>query len=186
MKRLNRCLPLLAVLPALACTVLMRDPDYYHYDVMKALEPREEALKVCYDQVLESDDRAAGTVFAVFTVEKKTGSIKQVEVLGDKTTAPPALVQCATAQLAGLTIEAPDAQDAVAEYQWDFILNIDEDALVEEEVVAPPQDVPPEGPPSGGTTDAAQPGAQDPPAEADDEDEVEPDTEAEVTFEIGE
>lgn len=194
MKRLNLCLPVLALLPSLACTVLMRDPDYYHYDVMKALEPRQEGLKVCYDKVLENDDRAAGTVVAAFTVEKKTGTIKDVSIVPAKTTAPPALAQCATAQLEGVTIEAPDAQDAEAEYQWDFILNLDEDALVEQELVSPPEpgaahegaevpkDESTQRPPAADTADADDQAAAQP--ETSEAPEAEP--EAEVTFEIGE
>lgn len=194
MKRLIRCIPLLAIVPSLACTVLMRDPDYYHYDVMKALEPREEALKVCYDTALETDDRAAGTVVAAFTVEKKTGVIKNVEVVGDKTTAPALLAQCATAQLEGLKIEQPDSQDGAAEYQWDFVLNIDEQELAP---ATAPEPAPAGAEPSKPAVETpAEPGASESaetdtaPSEPSSESEPgapeEPEPEAEVTFEIGE
>lgn len=199
MRRFIRCIPLLAVVPSLACTVLMRDPDYYHYDVMKALEPREEALKVCYDKALETDDRAAGTVVAAFTVEKKTGVIKDVAVVGDKTTAPTMLAECATAQLEGLTIEAPDAQDGAAEYQWDFVLNIDEEELAADDAAASqpqPEDKPAveddagAGASAPAETPAGEPATPSEPAtpgsKSDTAGDEEPEPEAEVTFEIGE
>ena len=78
---------LLGLVGSLGCSFLARGPDQYRDDTRAVLQERNADIKACYDTALATNESAAGNVTVNFTVEKKTGVIKDVQ-LADSSSAP--------------------------------------------------------------------------------------------------
>ena len=111
---------LLAASTTLACQFNARSAEDYEKETKALLKTKKGELKSCYDEVLKSDSKASGVVAVNFTVEAKTGAIKDVVVDKDATTAPEALGQCVVNAMAGLTLDPPDARTGKASYAYTF------------------------------------------------------------------
>ena len=107
-------------LATVGCTFIARGPDQYRDDTRALLETRTGSIKACYDKALEKDPGASGTVTVHFKVEKKTGTISEVEVDEDATTAPSSLASCVAQAIDGLQLTPEDRRDGIATFSWQF------------------------------------------------------------------
>jgi len=114
---------LAAVAVSTGCSFMMRDPESYQKDTEALLETRSGAIKACYVETLKTDGTAQGRVTVRFKVEKETGNIVDVQVDPAGTTAPETLTQCVTTALGGLVLQPPDAQDGMATFSYEFVIN---------------------------------------------------------------
>lgn len=105
---------------ALGCQFYARSPEEYSAETSKLLGTKSEELKSCYDEVLEKDGEAKGTVAVNFTVEAKSGSLKDIVIDKEKTTAPEALQTCLTNVMQGLKLSPPDQREGKASWSYDF------------------------------------------------------------------
>jgi len=113
-----RHLMLLALMSG--CSFVARAPDGYRDDTKTLLDTRHGALKECYDEVLKSDAKAAGTVAVRFRVLKETGAVTEPAVDPARTTAPEALSQCVLRSLDGLVLDPADRREGQATFVWEF------------------------------------------------------------------
>lgn len=104
----------------LGCSGIARGPDQYRDDTRALLETQNAQIKSCYDNALEQNPAQSGTVTVNFTVEKKTGVIKEVTVDPEQTTAPDSLQQCIVAALDGLKLTPEDRKAGEATFSWVF------------------------------------------------------------------
>ncbi len=105
---------------AVGCSVTARDPNMYAQDTQKVLESRNAAIKTCYDQILKTDSKVAGTVTVKFTVKTETGDLSDIKVDAAGTTAPEALSQCVVTSIQGLKLAPPDDKEGLATFTWNF------------------------------------------------------------------
>ena len=110
---------LIAVFAA-GCTFIARGPEQYRDDTRALLETKTGSIQACYDEALKQDPSLSGKVTVHFTVEKKTGTIKDVEVDKERTTAPSSLASCVARAIDGLQLTPEDQRDGVATFTWDF------------------------------------------------------------------
>lgn len=101
------------------CSFYARGPEDYRKDTRALLETRNPQIKTCYDEALKSSTGASGTVVVNFTVEEKTGKIKDPTVL-PRSTAPAPLGECIVNALDGLALEPPDQRKGDATFTWEF------------------------------------------------------------------
>ena len=102
-----------------SCTFYARNAETYLSDTRALVETRNGAIKECYDGALEGDEKVSGTVVVNFTVEKKTGVIKDAAVDGSST-APASLSACVVESLNGLSLDPEDQRDGIANMTWSF------------------------------------------------------------------
>jgi hypothetical protein len=112
----------LLLLGAGGCAFTARGADMYRDDTASLLDTRGDEIEQCYDEHLKSDAKAAGTVTVRFVVAKKTGELRDVAVLADKTTAPEPLQKCVLGALDGIKLAPPDDRtDGDATFTWEFV-----------------------------------------------------------------
>ena len=115
----------LSTLAALAlvvggCSFYARSPDQYRDDTSTLLSSKSAELNTCYDNAVKAEPTAAGKVTVQFTVETKTGKIKDVAADASRTTAPQSLVSCVVTALNGLVLAPPDQRDGKATFEYEF------------------------------------------------------------------
>ncbi len=114
---------LLAASTTLGCQFHARSAEDYAQETKQLLKTKKGELKSCYDEVLKENPDAAGVVAVDFTVEAKTGNIKDLAVNQQATTAPDALAQCVVNATSGLTLDPPDQRTGKASFTYDFSPN---------------------------------------------------------------
>ena len=102
------------------CSFYARSPDQYRDDTSTLLSSKSAELNTCYDNAVKAEPTAAGKVTVQFTVETKTGKIKDVAADASRTTAPPSLVSCVVTALNGLVLAPPDQRDGKATFEYEF------------------------------------------------------------------
>lgn len=102
------------------CTFYARSPDQYRDDTSNVLATKSAEINTCYDNAAKAEPNAAGKVTVLFTVEKKTGKILNVNPDPARTTAPPSLVSCVVTAINGLVLNPPDQRDGMATFEYDF------------------------------------------------------------------
>ena len=102
------------------CSFYARSPDQYRDDTSNVLSSKSAELNTCYDNAVKTEPTAAGKVTVQFTVENKTGKIKDVAADPARTTAPPSLVTCVVTALNGLVLNPPDQRDGKATFEYEF------------------------------------------------------------------
>lgn len=117
MKRFVLVSTLLAASGAWGCEFHARGPEDYRKATRDLLETREDQIRDCYEDVLKKDKKAKGEVTVNFTVEKKTGDLKDIKVSGD---APEPLKACVEKALKGLHLVPVDERDGQAEFTYKF------------------------------------------------------------------
>jgi hypothetical protein len=122
-KTVTKCVVFAALVGAMGCSYVVRDPETYRQDTQALLETRSGAIKACYDEALKTNATVQGRVTVRFKVEKETGNIIDVQVDPAGTTAPEALGQCVTTALGGLVLQPADQQDGLATYTYEFVIN---------------------------------------------------------------
>lgn len=110
------------LIASLGCSFMARGPDDYRNDTASLLETKRGEIKSCYDGALEADASVGGKVVVNFTVEKKTGTVKDVAV-APGTTAPDQLSQCVVTAVSGLKLTPEDQRDGLATFTWVFQAN---------------------------------------------------------------
>lgn len=105
------------------CQFHARSADDYAGETKQLLAAKNDQIKTCYDSVLASNQGAKGEVVVDFTVEAKTGAIKDPTVNAEKTTAPEPLQKCVLDAMAGLQLDPPDAREGVASFAYEFTAN---------------------------------------------------------------
>ena len=132
MRRWVCCIGLFAV----GCVVWIREPTAYREELVELVEPREDRIQTCYEDVLareqariETEERAAqgpyadigpavtekmkrmaGDVIVDVVVAPKTGDI-DVTLDEEATTAPSAVAGCVLGGLDGLTLAPADERE---------------------------------------------------------------------------
>jgi hypothetical protein len=114
----------LALASALVAAVLAgcgsaRTVDAYRDDTQKLLTAQQPTIQTCYQSALTNHPDLSGTVTVDFTVEKKTGVIKDAAV-DPKTTAPKELGDCVVQALANLKLDPGDRNEGKATFVFDF------------------------------------------------------------------
>lgn len=97
-----------------------RSPEMYRDDTKKVLDGKANDIKACYDGVVRTTPGAAGKVTVDFEVETEEGKITNVKVDKANTTAPDAVSECVTKNLAGLVVAPPDKRLGQAKAVWEF------------------------------------------------------------------
>lgn len=103
-----------------ACSGTSRGLEAYRTDTSKLLETRSAQLKRCYDDALETDDKAAGTVTVHFVVAKDTGVISKPAVDQARSSASPALRRCVVRAIDGLVLAPPDGNEGRATFVYEL------------------------------------------------------------------
>lgn len=118
---MNRPLPVwpLALLLG-GCSFYARSPEDYRNDTAALLSTRNADIAACYDSALKAQPGLTGKVTVHFTVELKTGKLKDVKADPTRTTAPQPLVDCVVNTLGQLTLNPPDQRTGDATFEYDF------------------------------------------------------------------
>ena len=109
----------LAAATSMACTFVARDVDTYRADTRTVLETRNAKIKECYDRAIEANETVAGKPTINFIVEKKTGTMMNVQ-LDESSTAPDDLNQCIVNSMEGLVLDPADQREGQATFTWEF------------------------------------------------------------------
>lgn len=115
-----------ASLVALAgCSFAARSPEMYRDETTKALEPRNNDIRACYDGVLKGTPGVAGKVTVKFDVAEdgaeNAGKVTNVTVDKANTTAPDAVADCVAKNIAGAGPLSPaDKRKGQATYVYEF------------------------------------------------------------------
>jgi hypothetical protein len=96
-----------------------RTADAYRADTQKLLDAQQPSIEHCYQSALANHPDLTGTVTVDFTVEKKTGVVKDAAV-DAKTTAPKELGDCVVQALANMKLDPPDRDEGRATFVFDF------------------------------------------------------------------
>ncbi|HMR74495.1 MAG TPA: AgmX/PglI C-terminal domain-containing protein [Polyangiaceae bacterium] len=134
MKKFLMPLSLTLLAAATGCSFAARSPEMYRDDTSALLETKNAEIKACYDQQLQVNQAAAGTVRVTFMVQKDTGTIVDPQVDAAGTTAPAEVSTCVINSINGLQLAPPDQSDGQATYTWEFVTEAPPAAPVE----APP------------------------------------------------
>jgi hypothetical protein len=103
-----------------ACSFAARSPEMYRDDVRAALETKSADVRACYDGVLKSSPGAGGKVTVNFDVETETGKVSNVRVDKANTTAPDAVGECVTKNIAGVAIKPADERKGEGTWTYEF------------------------------------------------------------------
>ncbi len=95
-----------------------RDEKMWNDDVSKVFQSKQGDMQSCYDNVLKTDPKAAGSVAVAFEVETEGGKIQNVVVEKGSSTAPEPVQQCVTNALQGLVVSPPD--NRLGQGKWTF------------------------------------------------------------------
>lgn len=113
---------LTALLAVAGCSFAARSPEMYRDDTSALLDTKNAEIKACYDQALQNNASAAGTVRVQFTVQKDTGTIVDAAADPAGTTAPPEVATCVINSINGLQLTPPDQSDGQATFTWEFVV----------------------------------------------------------------
>ena len=103
------------------CSFIARDTETYKADNRSLLETKTSDVKACYDAALAADPNLKGDVVISYTIEKKTGTLTNMTVITDKTTAPESLQNCVMSAVEGLTFPRADRRDGIVQsFTWSF------------------------------------------------------------------
>ena len=102
------------------CQYIARSSEDYAKDTKALVAKKQGKMKSCYDKVLKKDSKAAGIVAIKFSVEPKTGTLKNAKVNKKKTTAPESVQQCVLDQMKGLTLDPPDQREGLGSFEIEF------------------------------------------------------------------
>jgi outer membrane lipopolysaccharide assembly protein LptE/RlpB len=107
------------------CQFNARSAEDYSKETKKLLSKKNDELKSCYDALLKKEKKAEGLVVVNFTVEAKTGAIKDATIDEQKSTAKNAkeLGECVLKALDGLALDPPDARTGQASFSYEFKQN---------------------------------------------------------------
>jgi hypothetical protein len=97
-----------------------RSVDAYRMDTEKLLQTRNDQVKSCYDQALQSNHSLAGTVAVRFVVDKSSGVFEKASVDAAQTTAPATLGDCVVHAVDGLKLAPGDRNEGHATFTYDF------------------------------------------------------------------
>lgn len=111
----------LTLVASSGCMMWMRDAEFYAEELTELLESRNESIAACYDRVLYDHGEVAGEVVLEFDIARQTGAISKVRV-ADAGELPEPATACITDELADLTLDPPDANEAHATVTWEFML----------------------------------------------------------------
>lgn len=104
-----------------ACSCLARGPERYRDDTRAVLEEKNDAIKACYDALLDAGDtEMGGIVVLTFRVKKKTGALDDIQVDAAETTVPAELSTCVVEAIADVKLAPPDRRDGMATLRWEF------------------------------------------------------------------
>lgn len=103
------------------CGAAVRSPDMYRDDTQAAFAKKSDAMRACYDAVVKATPGAQGQVAISFDVETDQGKVTNVAVLPGKTTAPPAVADCVTKNIADVGLTPPDGNKGEATWVFDFV-----------------------------------------------------------------
>lgn len=106
-----------ALLAIVGCEFHARSPEQYRDDTQALIQANAPAIEQCYTAALQQDKALAGQVKVTFVVEPETGKIVNPQA---DASAPPALGQCVTQVLGGLTLTPPDEREGQATWVFDF------------------------------------------------------------------
>ena len=137
MKKILMPFSLVLLAAATGCSFAARSPEMYRDDTAALLETKNAEIRACYDQQLQANQTAAGTVRVQFMVQKDTGMIVDPQVDAAGTTAPAEVSTCVVNAINGLTLTPPDQNDGQATFTWEFVAG------------GAPAEVPAEPPPAG-------------------------------------
>jgi hypothetical protein len=121
MKKTSLAILALAGASTLGCAFAARSPKTYSSDVEKLLETRKAEIKKCYDDILKKDKKAGGVVAVTFTVEPKTGVIKDPALDKKKTTASDEVSACLLNNMGGLKLDPPDQREGKGSFEYEFV-----------------------------------------------------------------
>jgi len=116
----NTIASLLLLSLAAGCSVMKRSPEQYRTDTRDLLDTKSSKIRSCYDEFLAKTPDANGTVVVDFLVEKKTGTITDIQVNAEETKAPASLQTCVTKSIEGLVLTPVDRRDGDAKFSWTF------------------------------------------------------------------
>ncbi len=102
------------------CSVAARSPDMYRDETSKVLATKNEAIRACYDGVLQSNPNAQGRVTVRFDVETEQGRITNVTIDKANSTAPDSVYDCVAKNIQGLALVPPDARKGEGTWVYDF------------------------------------------------------------------
>ncbi len=120
MKTTLTCAALAALSLLAGCSVAARSPDMYRDDTQKVLVTKNDAIRLCYDDVLKATPGVGGRVAITFSVETEHGNIVNVAVDKANTTAPAPVADCVTKNLTGLGLTPPDARQGDGSWVYEF------------------------------------------------------------------
>ena len=80
----------------LASGCILRSTEDYQRDTRSLVDTETNAVKDCLDAARAADANAAGDVVVTFNVAKKSGTIENIAIVPEKTTAPESLQTCVT------------------------------------------------------------------------------------------
>ncbi len=103
-----------------ACQFVARSPEDYAKDTKALVAKKQDKMKSCYDEILKKDKKAAGVVAVKFSVEPKTGIVKNTTVDDGATTAPTNVQQCVLDQMKDLTLDPPDQREGLGSFSIEF------------------------------------------------------------------
>ncbi len=112
-----------ALVAVAGCSFAARSPEMYRDDTAALLATKNAEIQACYDQALQTNTSAVGTVRVQFTVQKDTGTIVDAAADPSGTTAPPEVSSCVVSAINGLQLAPPDQSDGQATFTWEFIAN---------------------------------------------------------------
>ena len=110
----------IAIAMIAGCSGTARGLEAYRTDTQHLLETRNAQIQSCYDGVVKTDAKAAGTVTVQFVVEKKTGEITKATLDAKRTTASQAVGSCVLQAVAGLKLDPPDRHEGQATFTYEF------------------------------------------------------------------
>ena len=102
------------------CGFAVRSPEMYRDAAKAALDTKSNDIHACYDGVLKATPGVGGKVTVKFDVETEHGKFTNVTVDKATTTAPDAVSDCVTKNIAGLGVDPPDGNTGNATFEWDF------------------------------------------------------------------
>jgi hypothetical protein len=105
---------------AVGCSFAMRDANTYRDDTHTLLQSKQGQITQCYDQVLQTNPGAGGTVTVRFVVQEDTGQIVEPAVVPEQSTAPPELGQCVVTAIDGLVLAPADENPGHAMFSYEF------------------------------------------------------------------
>jgi len=114
-----------SLLAIAGCSFAARSPEMYRDETTKALEPKNNDIRACYNGVLKSTPGAAGKVTVKFDVAEDgaegAGKVTNVTVDKANTTAPDAVAECVTKNIAGAgPLNPADKRKGQASYVYEF------------------------------------------------------------------